>query len=777
MTPAIRTSWKAVLVAALIGLSQAAVTDTHSVSIVLVVDDSYSLSIDGVKSEVPYSGSSWSTVKNLTKTLTGDGPWLISLAATDYGNVAGLFAAVNLDGVPYSTTATSTNKFRMTPVTPGIGWDTNPLYPDGQWYTQTSDVCTGYNSQWASMLTTLDSMTKGQVARSMWYPDCTATGTNAAPKKMFFRLVLSLPPPCVDEVTATSIISVSSVSSRVAIVSPATASAAVPTTTVLSASHKIDVTMVVDDAYDLSLDGENHSVAVSDSSWYNIQTYTKTVYGDGPWLISVHGYDIGTIAGLFAQVSLDGVVYSTTAAANNKFRMTPNTPTSGWNTNVSYPDSNWYTQTTDVCASAFSLWATMFTTLDKKTTGQVARGMWYPDCYNVGSFSNPKHMYFRMKVIAPKATTTSTIRVVSASLVGASVSTIAAVPVVSTTSLLPTANPFISSTNVMIATTRASSMIPSSTTKDTPISTIATTSAAPIVRVASSSIAVVVPTTSAAPIPYVASSSIAVVAPTTSAAPIPYVASSSIAVVVPTTSAAPIPYVASSSIAVVVPTTSAAPIPYVASSSIAVVVPTTSAAPILNVASSSIAVVVPTTSVARIVYVASSSIAVVVPTTSAAPILNVASSSIAVVVPTTSAAPILNVASSSIAVVVPTTSVAPILNVESSSIAVVAPTTSVAPIVRVASSSIAVVAPTTSAAPIPYVESSSTAPAYAATSTSAAVKPTHKPVPRHRAHPRSDDTIVVIRLSDPFPKYESDDERSSRKDDGDDDYHESKVYN
>ncbi|KAH9274634.1 hypothetical protein BASA83_002819 [Batrachochytrium salamandrivorans] len=613
MTPAIRTSWKAVLVAALIGLSQAAVTDTHSVSIVLVVDDSYSLSIDGVKSEVPYSGSSWSTVKNLTKTLTGDGPWLISLAATDYGNVAGLFAAVNLDGVPYSTTATSTNKFRMTPLLLELD-GTRTLYTLMASGTRKPVMYARVITRMGIHAHTLDSMTKGQVARSIT-------------KKMFFRLVLPFHLHVLMRLLQRPLLVCPLSSSRVAIVSPATASAAVPTTTVLSASHKIDVTMVVDDAYDLSLDGENHSVAVSDSSCQQ-------------------------------QVPHDPQ-YPTSGG-------TPTCPTLTATGTLRLP----------TCVRLLSVYGLQcLTTLDKKTTGQVARGMWYPDCYNVGSFSNPKHMYFRMKVIAPKQ-----------------FQWFYHFPFTHCQSLYlfyqcddrhyPC---FIDDTLVYH--------------ERYPISTIATTSAAPIVRVASSSIAVVVPTTSAAPIPYVASSSIAVVAPTTSAAPIPYVASSSIAVLD----------------AVVVPTTSAAPIPYVASSSIAVVVPTTS--------------------VARIVYVASSSIAAVAATTSAAPILNVASSSIAVVVPTT------------VLLLFSTSHLARLLF----SIAVVAPTTSVAPIVRVASSSIAVVAPTTSAAPIPYVESSSTAPAYAATSTSAAVKPTHKPVPRHRAHPRSDDTIVVIRLSDHSP--------------------------
>ncbi|KAJ1334608.1 hypothetical protein BSLG_007763 [Batrachochytrium salamandrivorans] len=347
---------------------------SHVLAITMAVDDYYDLSLDGQTVSMPVSVTSFQNVATYTKTVYGDGPWMVSVHGHDGGTIAGFFAAVTLDGVPYSTTATSTNKFRMTPNTPGAGWGTSLTYDDSAWYTQTTDTCHDYASLWAGLLPTLDAKTSPQVARAMWYPDCYNVGANPVFKDMYFRLRVNSPksPPVVF------------------VPNP------VP-------SHVLAITMAVDDYYDLSLDGQIVSTPVSVTSFQDVATYTKTVYGDGPWMVSVHGHDGGAIAGFFAVVTLDGVPYSTTATSTNKFRMTPNTPGAGWGTSLTYDDSAWYTQTTDTCHDYASLWAGLLPTLDAKTSPQVARAMWYPDCYNVGANPVFKDMYFRLRVNSPKS--------------------------------------------------------------------------------------------------------------------------------------------------------------------------------------------------------------------------------------------------------------------------------------------------------------------------------------------------------------------------------------
>ncbi|KAK5668686.1 hypothetical protein QVD99_004479 [Batrachochytrium dendrobatidis] len=347
---------------------------THSLAITMAVDDFYTLRLDGQTVSVPYTPSGWQSVKTYTKTVVGDGPWLISVKGNDVGNVAGLFAVVTLDGVPYSTTATATNKFRMTPNTPAAGWDTDAYFSDASWYTQTYDSCTQYANQWTALLPGLDTATKPQVARSMWYPDCKNTGTVANPKPMYFRLVVAGP-----------------------------GSSYIPASPNPVSTHTLSITIAVDDNYVLNLDGQQHSIAYSDNSWRQVNTYTKTVVGDGPWLISVHAYDSGTIAGFFSSVFVDGVPYSTTATATNKFRMTPNTPAAGWDSSLSFDDKSWYTQTVDVCTNYANLWAALLPNLDAQTKGQVARPMWYPNCYNTGTVASPKSMYFRLLAVSSKA--------------------------------------------------------------------------------------------------------------------------------------------------------------------------------------------------------------------------------------------------------------------------------------------------------------------------------------------------------------------------------------
>ncbi|KAJ1342490.1 hypothetical protein BSLG_002932 [Batrachochytrium salamandrivorans] len=347
---------------------------SHVLAITMAVDDYYDLSLDGQTVSMPVSVTSFQNVATYTKTVYGDGPWMVSVHGHDGGTIAGFFAAVTLDGVPYSTTATSTNKFRMTPNTPGAGWGTSLTYDDSAWYTQTTDTCHDYASLWAGLLPTLDAKTSPQVARAMWYPDCYNVGANPVFKDMYFRLRVNSPksPPVVF------------------VPNP------VP-------SHTLAITMAVDDYYVLNLDGQIVSTPVSVTSFQDVATYTKTVYGDGPWMVSVHGHDGGAIAGFFAVVTLDGVPYSTTATSTNKFRMTPNTPGAGWGTSLTYDDSAWYTQTTDTCHDYASLWAGLLPTLDAKTSPQVARAMWYPDCYNVGANPVFKDMYFRLRVNSPKS--------------------------------------------------------------------------------------------------------------------------------------------------------------------------------------------------------------------------------------------------------------------------------------------------------------------------------------------------------------------------------------
>ncbi|KAH9250144.1 hypothetical protein BASA81_012101 [Batrachochytrium salamandrivorans] len=269
---------------------------THQLAITMALDSSYEILVDGLPGAQPLNPTSGQNVTTWTKTVLGNGPWVIAISGHNVNTLGGLFAYVTLDGIPYTTTATLSNRFRMTPNTPGAGWTTDPAYDDSTWFTQTIDTCHDYSSIWSSLLPAIDALVPSPKARSMWYPDCYNNGTPAAPVNMYFRLLVTSPQGA----------------PIVFVPNP------VP-------SHVLGITIDVDDNYDLLLDNQPFVQTYSLYSYQNVSVYSKIVYGDGPWLISVHGYDIGNIAGLFAVVTLDGVPFSTTATSTNRFRMTPNT--------------------------------------------------------------------------------------------------------------------------------------------------------------------------------------------------------------------------------------------------------------------------------------------------------------------------------------------------------------------------------------------------------------------------------------------------------------------
>ncbi|KAL2913634.1 hypothetical protein HK105_206794 [Polyrhizophydium stewartii] len=193
-------SLNALLGAGLALASLARATNTHNLTIVLTADNYYDLHLaGGQRIEGPKDKSSvygWQQIQSHTKIVSGNGPWLIAAKAQDYGVIAGFFAAVYLDGQPYTATATAGNKFRISMDTPGSGWESSASYNDAAWHTVTSDICQNVASQWGSMPAELDKLTPGLKARAMWYPDCSAVGSGSNPKTAYFRLVVSLPKVC-----------------------------------------------------------------------------------------------------------------------------------------------------------------------------------------------------------------------------------------------------------------------------------------------------------------------------------------------------------------------------------------------------------------------------------------------------------------------------------------------------------------------------------------------------------------------------------------------------
>ncbi|KAH6593711.1 hypothetical protein BASA50_007147 [Batrachochytrium salamandrivorans] len=166
-------------------------TQTHTIKVVIAVDDEYVLFIDSTTYIGPkntYESRSFSVIKTYTQTVTGNGPWQIAIHAIDTGWVAGMFATVWVDDKVFSTTAQADNKFRMTKDQQGPGWNTSPYFFEGKWKAQTEDVCASRNYKWSTFLPEMDRMTAPRAARAMWFPNCESSASESSPSIMYFRL-------------------------------------------------------------------------------------------------------------------------------------------------------------------------------------------------------------------------------------------------------------------------------------------------------------------------------------------------------------------------------------------------------------------------------------------------------------------------------------------------------------------------------------------------------------------------------------------------------------
>ncbi|KAL5037871.1 hypothetical protein BDV3_007073 [Batrachochytrium dendrobatidis] len=470
---------------------RAVVSDTHTITMAIAVDDYYHIKFLGDYYKGPLTDNGiygFRQVRTFSKTVVGNGPWLIAFQAFNLGGLGGLVASVSVDDMPYSATGTPSNKFRMAPVMPGDGWDTQVNYPDSQWMIQTTDVCANHANEWHGFYNIIDGATAGQIARPVWFPNCDVDprATAQTPVPLWFRIVVYPPntgtlqgkfkrglgtvdmyaapappgpigppvypgppgpsgPPVYPGPPGPSgfpkpsgfprpvgppgppgpVTQYRSVVASGGYVKPMPNSNMVigysgthntnfdsnqpypiggPVVPInrAPAIHQIKIIVLVDDYFDIWIAGQRFDGPQRNDnipSWSQIRTYTKQVTGDGPWIIAVDGQDIGSIAGFFATVYLDGREISSTGTATNQFRMTDVTPSEGWQADPYFFEGRMFARTSEACFDTDYYWSSIVPKLDVQT-GSRPRAMWHPDCWNIGSTSNPKHMYFRMMVTA-----------------------------------------------------------------------------------------------------------------------------------------------------------------------------------------------------------------------------------------------------------------------------------------------------------------------------------------------------------------------------------------
>lgn len=135
----------------------------------------------------------WQQIRTATTQFEGDQPLVIGIRVVDTGIIAGLFAAVYLDGELYAATSVPNlqGSFSMTMDKPSVGWNTDSNFDESNWYFDSGkNICKDIEYMWASMLQRLDRRTPGVQARAIWHPHCKDAGTPKNPKTAYFRLVL-----------------------------------------------------------------------------------------------------------------------------------------------------------------------------------------------------------------------------------------------------------------------------------------------------------------------------------------------------------------------------------------------------------------------------------------------------------------------------------------------------------------------------------------------------------------------------------------------------------
>ena len=126
----------------------------------------------------------WLTIKKIDVVVTGKGPWLITVEAKDSGLVAGLMAAVYLDGVLFSATGSKSNDLKPFEISTKDAKNWNTLSFDSNWK-EAKEKPKGCDSPyWGNWIKRFQDFS-GTKAKPVWKDSCDDVGSTN-----YFRLVV-----------------------------------------------------------------------------------------------------------------------------------------------------------------------------------------------------------------------------------------------------------------------------------------------------------------------------------------------------------------------------------------------------------------------------------------------------------------------------------------------------------------------------------------------------------------------------------------------------------
>ncbi|KAJ3258674.1 hypothetical protein HK103_003463 [Boothiomyces macroporosus] len=224
-------------------------------------------------------------------------------------------------------------------------------------------------------------------------------------------------------------------------------------------THNITVVISADNLWTLNMPSGNSFIPIkgpldgngANYAWKQISTYTQSVNGNGPWLVSVQTYNEGNIAGFFSAVYLDGKPYTATGIAGSLWKGTQGECNPLWST-ASYDDSNWQPASTPCTSAQESIWGNGYMNqIWQATPGLQTRGVWLPDCTATNAYPNNQ---WRLKVALPVAANTPVNNAVKSSAVPSSTSLIATQVTSAVQSSTAPAQTAVPSSNPLIGTNK-----------------------------------------------------------------------------------------------------------------------------------------------------------------------------------------------------------------------------------------------------------------------------------------------------------------------------------
>ncbi|KAH6568485.1 hypothetical protein BASA62_005473 [Batrachochytrium salamandrivorans] len=143
----------------------------HNLTVIITADDIFNLNIGGEHIRGPFDSptvntNAWKNINTYTQIVHGDGPFHISVDVADFGTVAGLMAAVYVDGKHYADTGTVGNQWLIsdqTPISPSW-WSDDVFQADSTWHTNVHDTCPDITYLWDDLPTRFQNAAPGSHA-------------------------------------------------------------------------------------------------------------------------------------------------------------------------------------------------------------------------------------------------------------------------------------------------------------------------------------------------------------------------------------------------------------------------------------------------------------------------------------------------------------------------------------------------------------------------------------------------------------------------------------